>query len=308
MCRQSPLPIAVIAACFVLLTGCHPQQPFYFHEDQDLSHYKGMATEIEYPDVESCTLSDVEGALRPFSLQNNQPKEVWDLKLEDAIRNALCNNKVMRSIGGQVQGPPEFLLRNSQLAPTIYDPALAESNPRSGVEAALSAFDTQFSTKIYWNKNDEPRNVSPLAWDFMPPQLQQDLGTFQAQLQKTTATGGTFYLRHNVRYTRENGVSQDGTKFNDRDFGDDWNVNLEAEFRQPLLQGAGVQFNRIAGPGAVSGVYNGVMIARIRTDIALADFEAAVRNLVSDVETAYWELYYNYRTLDAVIAGREAHC
>ncbi len=76
--------------------------------------------------------------------------------------------------------------------------------------------------------------------------------------------------------------------------------------RQPLLRGAGVQFNRIAGPGAQPGLYNGVMLARINTDIALADFEASVRNLVADVETAYWELYFNYRSLDAVIAGRES--
>ena len=31
-----------------------------------------------------------------------------------------------------------------------------------------------------------------------------------------------------------------------------------------------------------------------------------MRNLVSDVEIAYWELYFNYRSLDAVIAGRDS--
>ena len=31
-----------------------------------------------------------------------------------------------------------------------------------------------------------------------------------------------------------------------------------------------------------------------------------MRNLVSDVETAYWELYFEYRSLDAVIAGRDS--
>ena len=41
------------------------------------------------------------------------------------------------------------------------------------------------------------------------------------------------------------------------------------------------------------------MLARINSDIALANFEEAVRNLVSDVETAYWELYFEYR-----VAGR----
>ncbi len=52
-------------------------------------------------------------------------------------------------------------------------------------------------------------------------------------------------------------------------------------------------------------MYNGVVLARIRTDRALADFEASVRNLVSDVEVAYWELYFAYRSLDAVNAGYE---
>ena len=41
------------------------------------------------------------------------------------------------------------------------------------------------------------------------------------------------------------------------------------------------------------------MVTRINADIALADFEAGVRNLVSDTEITYWELYFNYRSLDA---------
>ena len=35
----------------VLSPGCAPQQPFYCREDGNLSHYLGVATEIEYPDV-----------------------------------------------------------------------------------------------------------------------------------------------------------------------------------------------------------------------------------------------------------------
>jgi outer membrane protein TolC len=65
-------------------------------------------------------------------------------------------------------------------------------------------------------------------------------------------------------------------------------------------------FNRIAGPGSIPGFYNGILIARINTDVALADFELGIRNVVSDVETAYWELYFAYRNLDAVTAGRDA--
>jgi outer membrane protein TolC len=73
-----------------------------------------------------------------------------------------------------------------------------------------------------------------------------------------------------------------------------------------VLKGAGIEFNRIAGPGAKPGVYNGVVIARINTDVTLADFEAQVRDLVYDVEETYWDLYLAYRDLDAKMAGRAA--
>jgi outer membrane protein TolC len=49
-----------------------------------------------------------------------------------------------------------------------------------------------------------------------------------------------------------------------------------------------------------------VLIARVNTDIELADFEIAVRDLVSNVENAYWDLYFAYRDLDAKVKARNA--
>ncbi len=209
----------------------------------------------------------------------------------------------MRNIGGQIQGSPDFLLRNPEVAPTIYDPALAESNPRTGTEAALSAFDAQLATSLTWERTDKPQNVSLYYMQFFSPVAEHDLANFQTQISKVTATGGQFALSHGVQYDLDRFDYPEPSRLA---YPSDWNVNLIAEMRQPLLQGAGVQFNRIAGPGAQTGMYNGVMLARINTDIALADFEASVRNLVSDTEVAYWELYFLYRNLDAVIAGRDA--
>jgi outer membrane protein TolC len=301
MSRQLSLLSSLLAAALLAGAGCRPQQPFYFpREDGDLSHYLGMATNIEYPDAEADPLAEVDGALRPFSLDNNQTHEPWDLSLEEAVQFALTNNKVMRTLGGQVLAgvPPDFLLRNPQLAPTIYDPALVETNPRTGVEAALAAFDTQFSAVTRWEKFDEPRNIGGFFTQFQPAARLEDVGTFQAQLRKTNVVGGTSTLSHDWIYFGSNSGA--------RVTPTDWTVHLRGEIRQPLLQGAGMQFNRIAGPGAVPGFNNGVMIARINTDIALADFEAAVRDMVFDVENAYWELHYAYRQLDAVIMGRDA--
>ncbi len=301
--------LAFLAFAASLLSGCMPQQPFYLFEDGDLSHYIGRATDIEYPDVDPHTLGEVEGASRPLSLQNAEPREIWDLSLEEAVQTSLANSKVLKRLGGQVmpQAAPDFLMQNPMLATTVYDPAIVESDPRQGVEAALAAFDTQLRSNLFWEKNDAPQNIAGAFEQFRPPVFEQDLGTFQAQLQKTAATGGTWAVRHNVRYELNNQqIFDPATGVGSRRFPSDWNVNLEAEMRQPLLQGAGVQFNRIAGPGATPGFYNGVVIARINTDMALADFEAGVRDSVADVENAYWEVYFAYRNLDAVVAGRDS--
>ncbi len=298
MSRQAPQIGAFLAALLALLAGCRPQEPFYLKNvDNDLKYWKGQALDIEAADVCVDRLPDTSNAARPFSLENQDPKNFWELTLEQAMEFALKNNRVMRNIGGQVQGPPEFILRNPELAPTIYDPALVESNPRTGTEAALSAFDAQLQTSLTWEKQDTPENVSSTYGLIFPNVNQADLGTFQARLQKTAATGGTFGLTHTIAYAKTNNPTQLYTA--------DWNVKLVADIRQPLLQGAGTQFNRIAGPGATPGVLNGVMLARINTDIALTNFEASVRNLVSDVEVAYWELYFDYQRFGTAKQGRD---
>ncbi len=310
MTWRSPI-LGIVATWTLVLAGCIPQQPVYFHEDGDLSHYLGKATEIDYPDAEEQSLDEVEGAIRPFSLEEKTPRKMWDLTLEDAVHFTLANNKVKRNVPGGVIGLPgqrglnrpgslsmgsETVAQSSDIAPSVYDPAIRETDPYYGVEAALSAFDTQFTTNVFWEKNHQPQNRP--ANPFFPAELHQDIGTFQARLAKTTAAGGTFSVTHNVAYEANN--------IQMRNYPSDWNVNLETEFRQPLLRGYGVQFNRIAGLNTVPGIYRGVMIARINTDIELADFEAAVRNLVLDVEKSYWLLYYAYRRLDAMIAGRDS--
>ena len=57
--------------------------------------------------------------------------------------------------------------------------------------------------------------------------------------------------------------------------------SIEGEWRQPLLRGAGLQYNRIVGNAQVPGQYNGVVIARINEDVALADFENSIVGLAS---------------------------
>ena len=68
------------------------------------------------------------------------------------------------------------------------------------------------------------------------------------------------------------------------------------------VRGAGVDYNRIAGPNAAIGQYNGVLIARINMDVSLPDFERGIITFVTDVETSYWELLFVYHNLETVVA------
>jgi outer membrane protein TolC len=281
-----------------ILAGCAPQQPLYLRDSGDLSHYIGMSQTLDNPDLPEPPFSEVEGTIRPFSLGGPAPKEYWDLTLEDAIRYALQNAKVMRQIGGQVQGPPTFLTSNPGAAPTIYDPAIAETDARFGINAGLSLFDPVWSTDLYWERNHDPRNVNPLDAGSIPTELNQGLAGFDSSLTKNTADGTSLTLSTSAAYDIEHNNPTVGLE-------GDYTTSLQMEIRRPLLQGYGVEYNRIAGPGAIPGFNQGVLIARVNSDIALATFEANVRNLVSDVEAMYWELHFDYHNKDAWAKGRD---
>ena len=59
----------------------------------------------------------------------------------------LANSAVLRDLGGLVLQSPEGVL-------TTYDPMIQETDPRFGVDAALSAFDAAFETRAFFEKND----------------------------------------------------------------------------------------------------------------------------------------------------------
>jgi outer membrane protein TolC len=322
---------SLVVSAAMLAPGCAPQQPFYCREDGDLSHYIDVATDIEYPDVEEPSLDEVNNTRPPLTLKNNEDYEIWDLSLQEAVQITLCNSQVMRQLGARVQTNAPETISRTLVSPvavtTTYDPALAETvtglsvgEPFNGQgpEAALSAFDAQLDASVFWEKNREPQNSANLT--FRPNVFAQDLGTFTTGITKTAADGTTFGIRNNTNYQKNNVVSVfpgfpvgTPTPGAAQLFGSAWQTNLEATVSHPLLQGGGAQYNRIAGPmsfdqyaGGVGNPIDGVIIARIRTDQTLADFEGGVRNLVRDVEDAYWELYFTYRDLEARKMGRDS--
>lgn len=226
----------------------------------------------------------------PHSIKTDTAVENFqDISLDEAIQYALTHSRVMRDLGGTILTTPDAMK-------TKYAAAIQSSDPRYGIEAALSDFDARFSLGTNFEKNDRALNNQFFGGGTRL--FQQDLNTYQAQLSKQSAVGTEFYLMHFTDYNANNAPANL--------FPSAWNSNIELGFRQPLLQGAGVDFNRIAGPRAVPGMINGVQIARANTKISEFDFEVGLRDFTSNVVNAYWDLYYAYRELDTKISARDA--
>jgi hypothetical protein len=253
-----------------------------------LGFYRQSATEIDYPNVAAPTTNDLLETPPPLSLIRSKPSAFHEISLEEATRLALANARILRDLGGQ-------LLRTPQNATTLYNPAISETDPRFGIDAALSAFDATYTGTAYFEKNDRALNNQFFGGGTRL--LTQDAYVFQNQITKRGATGTQYTLRNITDYDANNAPGNA--------FPSAWNNNIEAEYRHPLLAGGGVDYNRIAGPGGSPGVYNGVLIARINTDVSIAELETGVRTLLSDVENAYWDLYFAYRDLHAKMAARD---
>lgn len=242
------------------------------------------------PTPASPCLNDTDYGVSPLDLDLTKltAETKIDMSLEQAIQIALSNSRVMRDLGGTV-------LRAPQTSTSTNDPALALTDPRFGEEAALSEFDAILSTSAFFENNDRRLNNRFFGNQGV---FKQDLHNYQVGLTKRSATGSTMTVRNLTTYDANNQLSNaiGASAFEQY---------IESEIRQPLLQGAGTEFNRIAGPGARPGQINGFLIGRVRTDISITDFERSVRDLIADVENAYWDLHFAFRDLEAKVDARD---
>lgn len=255
----------------------------------DNRHYQNVAKQIEIPDSPTPSDDQIAGTPQPMSLVQQDSQDYLELTLEETIHLALANSQILRDLGGT-------LLRTPDASKSRFDPSVIETDPRSGIESALSAYDAAFTTNMSYENND--RALNNVFFGGGTRLLKQNFGTSQTQLSKTAATGTQYAIKNYTQYDRNNAPGNE--------FPSAWTTWFDVEAKHPLLQGSGVDFNRLAGPGAQPGNINGVVIARINSDVALSEFEVGVRNFVSDVENAYWDLYFAYRDVAAKVRARDA--
>lgn len=289
-----------------LLSGCiwGDTKTLHYLGEADLQYYNGVATDIDYPVVDQPTPDEVKFAEKPRTVLDRQKDELWDMTLAEALHMALANNTVIRS--GTLLSPGNSLFTNPNATPSVFDPAIQDSGVLfggRGVEAALAAFDAQVNASMVWGRNEQPLNNAFFGGGVSAGNaLVNETGNFAATVSKQFGYGGQFAVNHNWNYTGTNAPSL---------FPSSYAGLLQAQYRHPLLAGAGAEFTRIAGPitqsfGGITGVNQGVAIARINNDIAIADFEISVRNLLLDVERTYWDLYLSYRNYDTAVTARNS--
>jgi outer membrane protein TolC len=211
------------------------------------------------------------------------PRDAWPLMLDEAIQLAFENTTVLRSLGAQILGNPEA-------TPSAFDPWIVSSDPRSGSDAALADFDANLNGNINYANNDDVFNSSVIAGG--SNQIQQDLVNSFLTWQKFTSTGTQYSLTGAIDY-------DDNTRPTNL-FPSIYNTRVEAQVRQPLLQGRGELFNSIAGPTSRVDRQGGtgILIAQANVDVSVVQFERNVTTFVNEVISAYWSLHLAYQNVE----------
>ena len=316
--RNLSLAIGCGFAC-VAAVGCSPTKPIYLNDTGDLSYYIDKATAVEYPDVDIQSLPEVTQAQQPLTVIDSDFANFEDMTLEDVVSMGLQNTKVLRGygtpslLGTRVSPGVDNLSNGIEAASSIYSIAIRESEPgfistpgsisspstlltntaldsNQGVEAALADFDAAYTSSVGLTTSDEPRNGVSIFNDGVFTQTQ---ATWQNEFSKKSANGTQFFFRNINQYTENNNplIGDGGVQVLDSFY----RTSLEAEIRQPLLRGRGAFIQRMP-----------VVISRINTDQEIANFEATLQNMVTNLEIRYWDLNLAYRSFEAAKQGRDA--
>ncbi|MBW8884888.1 MAG: hypothetical protein JF612_08970, partial [Planctomycetia bacterium] len=208
MFRLSRCLLIVLVAMTIALAGCRQQRPPV--DGPYPNSAMGVAlTKIEYPDVEVPSRDSIFPIEPPRTLRTLADVKYWELSLEETIRLALLNSNVLRDLGGAVTRSPDSVQ-------VTTDPSLQETDPRFGVEAALSNFDATLNSRLNAERLDRRVNnrfLGRLGF------LQGDNDNWDTELAKQSATGTRFAVRQHIDSSRDNNPGNQFVYPNDA-----WNV------------------------------------------------------------------------------------
>ncbi|MCE3016780.1 MAG: TolC family protein [Pirellula sp.] len=216
--------------------------------------------------------------------------------LDDVKLFALSNNEVIRRDADFLSPINGSVVESTT---TLADYDIAQSGflfGQRGVNAANSDFDWRWNKQIAVGENDLIQNNRFLSGGIPPGgTLQNRTGQYLTSATKNTQWGGQIRLSHELDYLASN--------IQDAFYPSSFNGRIRGEIRQPLLAGAGRQVTSVAGPlngtiDGVTGVSQGVLIAKLQTEEAREQLNLAVSQLLRDVEILYNQLSTSNEIID----------
>ncbi len=290
---------AVLAATGLVLAGC--QRIPYIDQSKSVPHDASSSvamvdSEVQQAAFQSQMPVQLPQLAPPRTPDNPEVLEPWFMTLEEAIQIGMANSEVIRVISLGAQGIPVTGFSPTPLSTaagsalgagtlsTVYDPSIQETQ----IAAALSAFDTQFTTQFFYQEADFLVN-NQIAAGFLSVGDEELLAlvrskgagggvpSFSAQLTKRTATGATLRVANEIDYTFANSPIQT--------FPSVYESRVILQFTQPLLGG-----NDTSGPTGLEANRANVVISRLNADTSVWSFKAEVMAMVRSIEQQYWAL------------------
>lgn len=330
----------LLVGAMIGATGCSPTQPFYLHEDGDLSHYINHATTAETPDVNAPPLAEVADAHDPLTLSNPDFKGFWELSLEECVSISLANtkyirgNQAVRLQNGQLfAGTQEgnFLTSNggNRQISSIYNPSVVETAPGQAVG--------QLSPFLQSGAGGQGQGQSSDTGIFGARQgVESALAEFDAQLTMTgTQPGSGLFSTTDRPQNVQQGVvtsvfptvsrlqngglnaliakrTAEGTLFQVSSTTSSVSGNIRGFPTNQPLWGVWTQELQmdirqplLAGRGSQINRMP-VILARIGTDVEIAGVQGQLQDMLNNIEVRYWDLYLAYRNLETAKVARDS--
>ena len=180
------------------------------------------------------------------------------ISLDEAIRVALENVDVVRTLNGNSAGAS---------GRTIYDAAI--DNTR--IDAAQAAFDPQFALNQNWIQNENPGGTIDGATGLISQGNASETYNVNVGVSQRNMLGG----QASVTFNESNSFFRpSGAALNPVD-----TFYAEMNYTQPLLRGAGVTANRVP-----------IVLARINAERSFFQYRGSMQGLVRGVVEGYWSL------------------
>ena len=182
------------------------------------------------------------------------------MSLDEAIRIALENAHVVRTLSGLSVVPS---------GQTIYDAAIVNTT----IDQQQARFDPVLSQSNVWSRTNVPFGVLDPFNPFESLITGAPTDAYQSQLglTKTNVLGGQWALNWTENPTR---VKEDGLPLNPEN-----PTAVSIGYTQPLLQGAGFAVNTAP-----------IVIARLNTERSYFQYKDSVQEMVRGVIEGYWNL------------------